>query len=347
MLKPIEPILPKVSRQQEAALQILQVLQTNEYLIEFVALDRSMFALKLMGLGGHDYDFGDRAFELMMAQPQSQLRRETLLNQNAGMCFYEIDPKNPLIHALFADARVAERLEVYRPVGNYVLQLLERSAEYRQTVSATKPRDDSVVHRDATYSMVRFFDIMVRSAMRDGIEWHMWLFYCDLVVQQLLKSMDLGHPDYDDTEEFPNFGYYLIYEIFDAYGDWLRAIECCPEDSPAVRIMSTAADHENGSILKSSILSIGNSLKHILESNTGDDFVTYVLGMLMRDYRDLGNRPNGGERAQEALRNSILCGGYYDEPVHLQRLADCYAEIDPLLRFETKSFEEALIEKLQ
>lgn len=347
VLKPLEARLPKTSPAQEAALQILRVLQTNEPLVEFVSLERAMFALKLMSLGRHDYDFGDRAFELMMSHPQSQLRRETLLNQNVGQCFYEIDAKNPLIHALLADAKVAEKLEVYRPVGNYVVNRLERSPDYRQAISAAKPREDSSIHRDATYCMIRFFDIMVRSAMRDGIEWHMWLFYLDILVGKLIKSMDFGHPDYDGTSEFPNFGHYLIYEVFDTYCDWLRAIECCAPESPVIEVKSTAPGHENGSILKSAILSIGNSLKHLLESATKDTFVTYILEMLMRQYRGLEYRENGGKKAQEALCRSMLNGGYYGlEPACLARLADCYSEIDPLLRFETKGFEAALLAAL-
>lgn len=343
-LKPLLAWLPEKSKREEAALGILRVLHTNERLVEFIALERPMFALQLMDARTYDYDFSDRAFDLMMAHPESQLRRETLLNQNVGLCFHEIDPKNPLIHALFADAEVANRLQVWRPVGNYPLRLLERNiGNYRQTISAKKPWEDQLLHQDPTYVMISFFDIMVRSAMRDEIKWHMWLFYFDIVVKQLLKSMDRAHPDYDRDAEFPNLGYYLIYEVFDAYGDWLRVVECCPENSPAVTIESTAPDHENGSIFKSTILSIGNSLKHLLESETDDGVITYLMGMLMRDYRDLAHRKNGGARAQEALRNSILAGGYYGlKPIYLARLGDCYAEIDPLLQFETEDFGDAL-----
>jgi hypothetical protein len=348
-MKPLERLLPQTSRKQEAALRMLRTVYTNEPLVEFIALERSMFAVRLMEIGGQDYDFGDRAFDLMMAHPQSQLRRETLLNQNVGLCFYEIDAKNPLIHALFADAKVAERLEVYRPIGDYPLRLLRQNVDsYRQVISASKPPEDKLVHADPTYIMIRFFDIMVRSSMRDEVEWHMWLFYFDILVGKLLQSMDTSHPDYRSNDEFPNLGYYLIYEILDAYGDWLRTIECCGENSPVVQIGSTAPVHDNGSILKSTILSIGNSIAHLLKEEAEERFITYVLGMLMRTYRDLANRKNGGPRAQEALRRSIIAGGIYGlEPVHIARLGDCYADIDPLLRFETEDFGDALQAALQ
>lgn len=336
---------PESKRKSDAAKRILRLLHTNDAVIEYLALERPLFALRLMRTNTYDYEFSDLAFELMMSHPQSQLRRETLLNQNTGLCFFHIDPQNPLIHELFSDSKVAEKLEVYRPIGNYPLRLLERNTDnYRQTISASKPVEDRLIHRDPTYCMIRFFDIMVRSAMRDGIEWHMWLFYFDILVDKLLKSMDRSHPDYVPDAEFPNFGYYLIFEVFSTYGDWLRAVECCAEDSPVTRIQNTTPDHENGSIFKSAMLSVGNSLRRLLENDdTHDDVITYLLGMVMRDYRDLAKRKNAGARAQETLRNSILNGGYSElKDVHIARLGDCYAGIDPLLQFETKDFADAL-----
>jgi hypothetical protein len=115
----------------------------------------------------------------------------------------------------------------------------------------------------------------------------MWLFYFDILVDKILKSMDRSHPDYDNTAEFPNLGYFIIYEVFHLYGEWLRAIECCPEDSPAVRIERTSPGHENGSIAKSTMLSIGHSLRHLIDSETDDRFVAYIIEVLMRDYRIL------------------------------------------------------------
>jgi hypothetical protein len=349
-LKPILERIPESEAHEEAAQRILLVLHTNDLLVEFVALERPLFALKLMNTGVYDDEFGDRAFDLMMAHPASQFRREILLNQVSQNCFFLIDPKNPVIHALFVDARVAEKFEVWRPVGNFPIRLLERDVGgYRQAISAKKPYENALIHRDPTYTMIRFFDLMVRSAMRDAIKWHMWLFYFDILIEKLLKSMDRKHPDYAPDAEFPNFGYYLIFEIFGAYGDWLRAVECCAEDSPAIEIQSTAPNHENGSIFKSTILSIGNSLRHLLENDdTPDAVITYLLGMTMRDYRDLANRKNGGALAQEALRNSILNGGYSElKDIQIARLGDCYAEIDPLLQFETKDFADALAVALQ
>jgi hypothetical protein len=82
--------------------------------------------------------------------------------------------------------------------------------------------------------------------------------------------------------------------------------------------------------------------------DTPDAVITYLLGMTMRDYRDLANRKNGGALAQEALRNSILNGGYSElKDIQIARLGDCYAEIDPLLQFETKDFADALAVALQ
>lgn len=342
--KPLVRRLPEKTKAEEAALRILRVLYANERVVEFLALERPQVALKLMDTRAHDYDFSDRAFEIMMAHPESDLRRETLLNQNVGRCFYEIDPSNPLIHALFADSEVANRLQVWRPVGNYPLRLLERNEHgYRETISAAKPQDDQLLIRDPAYVMTRFFDIMVRSAMRDGIEWHMWLFYFDLLVDKILKSMNRSHPDYDPTAEFPNLGYFIIYEVFDLYGQWLSAIECCREDSPAVQIERTSPQNENGSIAKSTMISMGNSLKHLIESDADDRLVAYIIEVVMRDYRNLKRLPNGA-RLQETLRNSLIArGAFGKEPHYGRRLRECYDQIDHAIRFDTQDFETALV----
>lgn len=342
-LQPVVRRLPEKTKAEEAAMKIFRVLYSNERVVEFLALERPLFALKLMDTRAHDYDFSDRAFDIMMGHPESDLRRETLLNQNVGQCFYEIDPKNPLIHALFADSEVANRLQVWRPVGNYPLRLLERNEHnYRETISAAKPQEDQLLFRDPAYVMTRFFDIMVRSAMRDGIEWHMWLFYFDLLVDKILKSMDRSHPDYDETAEFPNLGYFIIYEVFHLYGEWLRTIECCREDSPAVQIERTSAGHENGSIAKSTMLSMGQSLKHLIESETDDRFVAYIIEVIMRDYRELARLPNG-ERLQEALRNSIIARGAFGKDTgYGRRLRECYEQIDHVMLYDTRDFKAAL-----
>ncbi|MCY7281727.1 MAG: hypothetical protein LH610_12710 [Sphingomonas bacterium] len=343
-LKPVLAQLPESGRKEEAAQRILRVLHTNEQLVEFIALERPLFALQLMDTGTRDHDFSDRAFDLMMAHPESQLRRETLLNDNLDRCFFVIDPKNPLINALFADANLAEKLEVWRPVGNFPIRLLERNIDnYRQTISASKPWEDQILHRDPTYAMIRFFDVMVRSAMRDGLSSHMWLLYFDILVDKLVRFMDRTHPDYDLDREFPNFGYYLIYEVFHIYGEWLRAIECCPEKSPAIQIENTSPNATGPGVVKWTMVSMARSLRHLINSPTEDEFVSYVIEIIMRDYKNLAGVPNGAH-FQEALRNHLIAADQDCQNANYgARFRRCYDQIDHCMKYDTRDFEAALI----
>lgn len=344
ILKPVIAGLPEDSSHEEAAQRILLTLHTNELLVEFIALERPLFALKLMGTKTYDHQFGDRSFDLMMSQPQSQLRRETILNQQLDGCFLRIDPINPLIHKIFSDARVAEKLEVWRPVGDFPLRLLERDIQqYRNVISACKPSEDQLLQGDPTYTMLRFFDIMVRSAMRDGLRSHMWLMYFDILVDKLLKFMDRSHPDYDPEQEFPNFGYYLIYEVFDLYGRWLAAIECCPKDSEAVKIESTAPQHNGSGIVQFVMVSMTKSLRSLLLSDSDDRYVSYIIHVVMRNYKNLEGLPNG-DRYREALRNHLIAGGK-DQPNarYGNRFKRCYGQIDHCMKSDTSDFEEALV----
>jgi hypothetical protein len=179
--------------------------------------------------------------------------------------------------------------------------------------------------------------------MRDAIEWHMWLFYMNLIVDKLTKHMSIDHPDYDADKEFPNFAHYLIYEIFSAYGSWLEAVDCCAEESPAIRIQSTAPRHDNGSIIKSTILSMGQSIGHLVESQkVTDEFVTYILEIVMRDLKGVATKPNGAALAEALTRSVIARGAYGAKPEYGERLKHCFGQMDHMIRFDSENFETAL-----
>jgi hypothetical protein len=108
-LKPFVGLFPVTDRREVAASRILRALYTNEKIVEYLALDRPLVAIALMRERPfYDHDFPDRAFGLMMQDKGSALCKETLLNGNTQQCFYEIDPNNQIISALFFDCKVAE-----------------------------------------------------------------------------------------------------------------------------------------------------------------------------------------------------------------------------------------------
>jgi len=344
-LKPLAMLFPKVDARESAASRILRILYTNEKLVEYLSRERPLVALDIMlKRHSYDYDFSDRAFHYMISDRGGQLPREIILNQNTSRCFYEIDPHNEIIYALLSDANIAEKLEVYRPIGNYPLELIEENSDgYRDVISASKPRKDESIFSDPSFVAIRFFDIMIRSSMRDSIEWHMWLFYMNLLVDKLVEYMSIKHPDYDAEKEFPNFAHYLIYEVFSSYGSWLQAIDCCPEDSPAVRIQSVEPRHDNGSIIKSTMLSIGQSLGHLVQSaNVTDDFVTYILEIVMRDLKGLAAKPGGGVLVDALTRSIIARGAYGEKPEYGERLKRCFGQMDLMIRFDSDVFGAAL-----
>ena len=343
-LRPLVSLLPKIDKEERAAQHILRILYTSPGVLEYLALERPIVAIKMMRRrSGYDHDFSDKIFGLMIRDRRSQLNREILLNQ-VSQRFIIIDPQNEIINELFENAHVAEDLEVYRPIGNYPLELLEDDiGGYRNTISASKPRKDEIVWNDPTYLMIRFFDIMINSSMRDGIRWHMWLFYFNLTVDKLLRHMDTDNAEYDRQAEFPNFACYLIYEIFRTYGSWLDLTRYCEVTSPAVALQSTEPDYHGGSILKSIILSIGQSLGHVLECEKLDEeFGAYILDVVLRDYRDARGLPNG-DKIREALLKSIISrGAYGKKAAYGEKLRECYELADHVVTFETLEIADAI-----
>jgi hypothetical protein len=109
----------------------------------------------------------------------------------------------------------------------------------------------------------RLFDIMVKEALFQGMQWHMWLYYMPLIVKRIVRNYRLGDPLADETDEFPLQYSLLLYEIFSCLTDWVSAVENVPAGQPNVVLKSTAPEHENDNIPKSSILALANCAYYV------------------------------------------------------------------------------------
>lgn len=344
VLKPIASVFPSEDRAERHARLVIRRILTNESFVKFISQERSLFALGLMATDRVDYyEFSDRSLTYMIEAPGGPLRQELWDNDNLDRCFYVIDPENQIINFLFKDAKVAEKLEVYRPIGEFAICCIDDDEAYRRFLNS-KPRDtDKAKKNDSLFLVCHFFDIMIRSAARDKIEWHMWLYYMNLILARLLKIIDVQAPGYDRDSEFPNYAHFIIYTIFRNLREWIELFECLEDDHVAVQIDTVNTTHENGHIVKSAILSVGICLRELLRSeNISNEFIAYILEVVLRGLRAAQQHKNGGSVAQ-ALTNSILEGG----PIGLgkpdgHRLLICFHDMDQMAQFEHRDLRDEM-----
>lgn len=340
--------LPAGDKEQEAAADLLRTLFRRKELIEHICRDKPRFAAQLIRLQtfGVD-DFADDMLTWMVGHPESVLYQEIALTQNLKGISYELEPSNSILFALLSDVEVAHRLEAYRPIGEAGLSRINEAIDPEYCSSLNLPNDNHWQERgrlkDPTYVSVRFFDIMVRSAVSQNMNWHMWLYYMPHFVDALEEIYDDSSAQVDKAAEWPTRAAFLLYEIIDCLRDWVRLAGRVDEQSIHHLPKNDRVDHENDNIPKSAAIALGISVRSIVESERiSDRFKEYILEISLRTVNDL---PKGGEMAKlrAVTLKSIAQGGLHDRgPEYQQKLRDLYESIHQPWHNDVDDFEKLI-----
>ena len=218
-----------------------------------------------------------------------------------------------MLSYLFDDSNVAKRVAPYKAVGEVVIAELE-------DLFAQDGRDP---YNDPMYDFrsrgqwssklfvgIRFFDIMVSKALLQNITWHMWLYYFPHFSERIVRNLNPNDKVVDLTDEWPTKYHYALYEIVSTLCDWITMVEHIDPTQENVKLESTAADHENGNIPKSSMLALGQVTRDVLSSDKfTDSFKNYISSMAFRSYFDLKHMPDYSDHA-DALITAVKSGGF-------------------------------------
>lgn len=339
-------LLPRGADEQSAAQDVLRILCRRSDFIEFVALARPDFGLRMLSLSHtHVFEFSDAFFRTLINTPGSRLYEEVQANQNITSQGYVFQEHNRILHFLFGDARHAERLAVWTPVMETAIGGLhqDRTSAYVEYLSRSASRFEDAKWRDRTFVAIRFLDLMVDAALRQGVQWHMWLYYAPHLLEPLLDIYDESAPGVDPYDEHPTRASYLIYVLFDAVTDWIGAVSDLPDGSPHLNLASEQPTNENGNIPKSAILVLGDCLRMILLSDrVSDRFKRYIFeDVVLPTVRDL---PVDGERSgfRRAAIASLISGGSLKKSDHHAKMREYYEAVDHLLREKLDDFGAAL-----
>lgn len=209
-------------------------------------------------------------------------------NQNLSYSSrYYLYPENYLLYALFDDIKSSneKELDIYRPIGEGVIDYLRLQNRVEIDKENLFEEDyDEKSWKSPVFIGIKFFDIMIHEAIVNNVEWHMWLFYFANFTEYITEN--IKYVDDLNDREYENMYEYYLYLIFATYIRWIKFIG---EEKVDYKIQLRKPDHEfeNDNIVKSSIISLAQSMRIIAASSVRDMFKKYLFDMVINLYLNL------------------------------------------------------------
>lgn len=338
-------VVPAHTRAEQSASDMLQLLFHSNKLLDHVINRRPHFGVALARLDVYGSpDFMERYLTRLIATPASALYQELAGNEiSQGPIGYQLPERNRLLHFLFADPDNAERLSVWKPIGDYIKRLLagDERGDYWSHLNGDPGWFDRERSSDPVWSAMFFFDIMVTSAARRGIEYHMWLSYLTRFATLLEKGYDSNGSGIDKEAEFPTRAARLLYELVGFLTSWVTLYDRLPEDS-RLRIMPERHDSASA-VPHSAALALGETLSVVISSERIDEGLIQTLhDVALRAVRKV---QDDGMRMY--LTEAILRGGVKGfSAAHLGRLRDRFPRTDDYDQYEMAEYADALNARL-
>ncbi len=347
----LSAFIPPHHKAENAAKDIARVLFNSQELRIYASKMRPYFALALLRIdlfGRHD--FSDAYFTALISDEHSVLYEELIQNQNSSSRDgYYIPESNRLLHFLFDDPNVAMQLEVYRPVGEYLLKLM-RSDDPSGLVSfLNKSAKDFADEqwKNPIFVGMFFFEVMVTTAAYKGVEWHMWLYYFPHFVERLLDTYDASDPSVKNDDEFPTRGARLIYEAVDLLGRWVALVSDLPDGAHHSRINACVGEGwHNGNIPISAARALGSCMALIASSSAiSHEFARYINECVLRDIDGLSREGDVGALRSFLVRSIVKGGQQSVGNSYGLKLAEFWDEADHSLCDGLNDYEAALREE--
>ena len=171
-----------------------------------------------------------RYLRTLVKTENSLLYRDLQNNTSTdGMYRYKIEEDNRLIHALFSDMNRVEDLDIYKPVGDAVRDIIvdQRRQEFDeyndQRLTDTRISDDHIF-RDPVFIGIQFFDVLVKEAFHQKVSWHAWLSYYETFTQEICRNYEITEYS-DPNASVPNDYSRLLNEMVGNMCDWMRMMQ--------------------------------------------------------------------------------------------------------------------------
>lgn len=346
------PLYSKRTKYQEGVLSVFDQITSDKAVAEFlVSYDVSIPLLLVQVAEGKAYnatDYLHSVLELLISRPGSELYRQIQQHQNfdpdwAG----KKDIRNSeLLQFLFKDAEMAKKRAIWKPVGDYVLRYLHDRPgaiedEYNREAGYYNNMHGTERFSDPAFVGLDYFDFMVKEALVQSMEWHMWLYYLRYWTREIVSKLKYDPDEWQKGYwEHPTKYTFLLYYIIHYQLDWFRF---ALQHNLDIKIEQTEL-YENSNILKSAAQCLANSLRLICESKElPDSYKRSLITSWWNTYFELEIRKEGnysehadfflkimvseieGDIIQGAFRSSLslpLLGGIVTGLTHVDEIKE-------------------------
>lgn len=305
----ISASLPNNNSRARSANDLFRRLFASHDFTSFLATHRPSFAIAYISSDAHRRcDFIDVYFRALMADHNSPLYSELRNSQNFSIDHigYQIQRENSLLYSLFHDADVAELCEPYRPVGEYLLEYLNKLYRSPDTDSNNDSVDrgfyDHGKWKCPLYAGIHFFDVMVSRAIAQGVTWHMWLYYFPHIARRICRNYKDPVDNICDYSEWHNRYCYLLYSMFSAMHGWIVSVTHAAFVTTQFELESVDSSHQNDNIPKSAIIALGQCMDTVMAaSQLPDDFKEYLIDMTLSTFLVIRPHELGADYAKVLL----------------------------------------------
>lgn len=260
-------------KSKERSKYLLHTLFTNYDFVSEIIKIKPELGLKIFEKKFYNsHEYVDIFFYELMKNNKSILYYEIKNNQNVRDYHrYRIQEDNLFLSYLFEDCKVAQRLEVYRGVGDYVIDyLLDLNKQEFDSYNYRYENFKNGKWESPIFVGIRFFDIMISEVIYQGIEWHMWLFYFRYFTENILNNFKHIPEVWDESHEWNTRYAYLLYEIVYVLCDWVDNIRY-ERFNYAVELHKDNYENENDNVIKSSIICLIDILDMIARAEKVPD----------------------------------------------------------------------------
>lgn len=321
---------PKQSNSKEVIVRsITRLLKSSEF-IDYLTITYPTIPVKLASNSSflRVDEFTNNFFKILISNKSSPLYRELKDNQNFNPdTGYHIEEGNFILKHYFSDSMQAVKVGIWQPIGNYVRKYIkEQNGEinfynnYCDDFSFSDERWECPI-----FTGIQFFDLMVKSAIYQKTDEHMWLKYYAYFSDEILKNIDRSVNNKIDSE-YPLKFDYLLYELISNCSDWVEAANYLYDDDVKSIVAVEFASDCLGTMIN----------KLLLSDKFDENQKAYYLEIVLRLMRDLDSK--GNERLSTKIFNSMVGIGMFSSR-NLAWLIDIYQNVDHVLRVPGSTFD--------
>lgn len=338
--------VPAQSDAETAAIDIFQLVHRSPQVVAYLAEQRPDLAIPYLRAKTYSRgDFADAFLEHLIARPGSRLYRE--IEQNLNLLYpigYALPDRNRLLRALFADCNFAVEIGAWKPIGNYLERLLDGMEKpgHIAWLNGSAKWYEREWWRDPAYVSLFYFDIMVSSAIAQGVPNHMWLHYFPHFADRLARTYDPNGEDVDRNAEFPTRSARLLYEIVSYLAKWIAVLPELPDDS-SHKTLPANRNQTGTNIPFSAATALGRTFAAISRAGQVDVRVLETLhDVIARLIRGLPSDAPYAPLRQWVIAEMVSGGGATPPRAYLDQLAVLLMNTDPMVRFEIEDYREAI-----